>query len=365
MDISSKGLIEIISHEGICLEPYLDSVGVWTIGIGQTKDDGIDPRTAGKLTLQQAIDLFKRKIKSYTSAVDALGLNLTQYQYDALSSFCYNVGPGNLRTLCNNRSLAQIGDAFSLYHKPPEITARRNKEQALFKGGKYSCTDGRVLVFPVVKNKPQYSDGYMLDVRPYFNGVAPVVTAARNVQSLASDYSPDVERVQRSLDGMGYHEVGTIDGLMGGKTRAAIAAFHHDRGIADRLPELDAMLDAELERASIEAFIRPVAPARAYATAGDLVPKVAAVQHNAWSRFWSKLLTVPSTAGAAVWGVASNVPAANDAAAPYIAMAKQYVSGVPGWVWLAVVAAVGFAIWRSTNRSDAATVADYQTGRLN
>lgn len=166
--LSTKGMIEIISHEGICLEPYLDSVGVWTIGIGQTKSDDLDPKTMGKLTLQQAIDLFKRKIKQYTDAVDALHLDLTQYQYDALSSFCYNVGPGNLRTLCRNRSIAQIGDAIMLYTKPPEITERRQKEQTLFQTGKYSNTDGKVLVFPVENSKPRYGKGYMVDARPYF-----------------------------------------------------------------------------------------------------------------------------------------------------------------------------------------------------
>lgn len=165
--ISTRGLIEIMSHEGICLEPYLDSVGVWTIGIGQTKSDDIDPRT-GKLTLQQAVDLFKRKIKVYTRAVDALGLELTQSQYDALTSFCYNVGEGNLRKLCSGRSIAQIGEAIMLYTKPPEITPRRLKEQRLFKTGQYSNTDGKVLVFPVVNKHPRYRDGYQVDVRPYF-----------------------------------------------------------------------------------------------------------------------------------------------------------------------------------------------------
>ena len=166
--ISTRGLIEIMSHEGICLDPYLDSVGVWTIGVGQTKSDDIDPRTVGKLTLQQAIDLFKRKIKQYTKAVDALGLELTQYQYDALTSLCYNFGPGNLQKLCHNRSLAQIGEAIMLYTKPPEITERRQKEQRLFKTGQYSNTDGKVLVFPVENSKPRYSKGYQVDVRPYF-----------------------------------------------------------------------------------------------------------------------------------------------------------------------------------------------------
>lgn len=167
MELSTRGLIEIASHEGICLQPYLDSVGVWTIGIGQTKSDDIDPKTMGEMTIQQVMDLFKRKIKTYTSAVDALGLKLKQHQYDALTSFCYNVGPGNLRKLCRNRSIAQIGDAIMLYNKPPEIKERRQKEQTLFKIGKYSNVDGHVLVFPVVKNKPRYSKGYLIDVRSY------------------------------------------------------------------------------------------------------------------------------------------------------------------------------------------------------
>jgi lysozyme len=172
MNVSTRGLIEIMSHEGICLEPYLDSVGVWTIGIGQTKSDDIDPKTMGKMTLQQAVDLFKRKIKMYTKAVDDLGLNLTQYQYDALTSLCYNFGPGNLRKLCKGRSLEQIGEAIMLYTKPPEITERRKKEQRLFKFGQYSNNDGHVLVFPVENNHPRYGKGYKVDVRPYFTGAA-------------------------------------------------------------------------------------------------------------------------------------------------------------------------------------------------
>lgn len=167
MNTSTQGLIEIASHEGVCLSPYLDSVGVWTIGIGQTKHDGFDPRTAGPLTIKSAFDLFRRKIKDYEDPVNKTGLNLTQTQYDALVSFCYNVGPGNLRKLVSNRSLAQIGEALMLYTKPPEITERRRKEQKLFKTGEYSNKDGKVLVFPVLNNKPQYRKGYTVDVRPY------------------------------------------------------------------------------------------------------------------------------------------------------------------------------------------------------
>lgn len=178
MNISTKGLIEIMSHEGVCLSPYLDSVGVWTIGVGITKYDGKDPQTMGAITIDQAIAMFKDRIVAYVAPVQKLGLNLTQAQFDALVSFCYNVGPGNLANLCRNRSIAQIGEAFSLYHKPPEITERRNKEQRLFKTGAYS-SNGKVLVFPVsASHKPQYSKGYELDVSKYFTGSAPVAPAA-------------------------------------------------------------------------------------------------------------------------------------------------------------------------------------------
>ncbi len=179
MKISTNGLIEIVGHEGICLEPYTDSVGVWTIGVGQTESDGFNPRTAGKLTLQQVMDLFKTKLRSYTDAVDALGMDLKQHQYDALASFCFNVGPGNLRKLCRGRSVTEIGDALMLYNKPPEITERRRKEQTLFKTGTYSNAAGWGLVFPVNANhKPLYSKGYRIDIKPYFIGSGPAASLA-------------------------------------------------------------------------------------------------------------------------------------------------------------------------------------------
>jgi lysozyme len=179
LNISTKGLIEIMSHEGVCLSPYLDSVGVWTIGVGITKYDGKDPKTMGNITIDQAIAMFKDRIGAYVAPVQALPLArsglLNQTQFDALVSFCYNVGPGNLATLCRNRTIQQIGEAFSLYHKPPEITERRDKEQRLFKSGVYS-SNGKVLVFPVsASHKPIYSKGYALDVSKYFSAanVAP------------------------------------------------------------------------------------------------------------------------------------------------------------------------------------------------
>jgi hypothetical protein len=189
-------------------------------------------------------------------------------------------------------------------------------------------------------------------------------TAAENVVAPKAGFSADVNRVQADLVALGYHEVGEVDGLIGGRTRGAITAFMNDRQEV-AATSITPSVVAEIAQAKAERWSRPIAPARAYATAKDIAPKVEAVKQNTWSRFWSKVLAVPSTAGAAAWGIVSNVPAANDAASPYVSLVKEYVSGVPGWVWLLVIAAVGFAIWRSTNKSEAASVADYQTGRLN
>lgn len=173
MDISTKGLIEIMSHEGVCLSPYLDSVGVWTIGVGITKYDGKDPRDFGVITMEQAIQMFKDRIRTYVAPVQKLDLELTQEQFDALVSFCFNCGPGNLKKLTTGRSINAIGTALMLYTKPKEITPRRQKEQKLYQFGQYS-SNGKVLVFPVSdKHKPIYSKGILVDALHYLSQATP------------------------------------------------------------------------------------------------------------------------------------------------------------------------------------------------
>lgn len=167
-----------MSLEGVCLQPYLDSVGVWTIGVGITKYDGKDPRSFGTITIDQAIQMFKDRISAYSKPVQDCGLQLTQTQFDALTSFCYNVGPGNLHSLIHARNVQQVGEALMLYTKPPEVSGRRLKEQSLYKTGKYS-SKGKVLVFPVsATHHPVYGKGYELDVSGYFQSPpAPIPSA--------------------------------------------------------------------------------------------------------------------------------------------------------------------------------------------
>lgn len=71
----------------------------------------------------------------------------------------------------------------------------------------------------------------------------------------------EIERLQTALKGLGYHEVGMIDGIMGSKTRGALLAFKADNGLPLML-DIDNATWAALSKAKP----RPVAPERAVAT---------------------------------------------------------------------------------------------------
>lgn len=179
MQLSKQGYIEILSHEGICLSPYLDSVGVWTIGGGVTSFDGkrINASTP-PLTLDQALNQYKDKLQPYIDKVDSVtklaqSKGLEQNQFDALVSFHYNtgaIGKATLTKVVNTdpQALARIKTEFLKWKIPPEIIGRRTKEMLLYTTGKYS-NNGKALVFPVnSKHKPVYSKGQSIDVTKYF-----------------------------------------------------------------------------------------------------------------------------------------------------------------------------------------------------
>lgn len=183
-----------MSHEGVCLSPYLDSVGVWTIGVGITKYDGVSPKDMAPITMAEAISMFKERIRAYVSPVQKLNLQLNQTQFDALVSFCFNCGPGNLAKLVKGRSVNAIGTALMLYTKPKEITARRQKEQKLYQFGKYS-SDGKVPVFPVnSKNKPVYSKAVTIDALHYLQ------QAETPVQPSQAIVEPTIEQSWLDVD---------------------------------------------------------------------------------------------------------------------------------------------------------------------
>ena len=97
MNISENGINLIANFEGCRLEAYKCPANVVTIGIGETGKFALTGKTivmGMKITKQQANDSFRIAIKNYENAVNKLGVKMNQNVYDALVSFCFNLGTG-------------------------------------------------------------------------------------------------------------------------------------------------------------------------------------------------------------------------------------------------------------------------------
>jgi len=134
MKIGQKGEELIKFFEGLYLEAYKCPAGVWTIGWGHTA--GV--KQGDKITKQQAQELFENDMKVYEGHVNRIvKLPLNQNQFDALVSFCYNCGQGNLQKLVKGRNHEQIAKTMLLYNKAngkvlKGLKTRREMEQKLF-----------------------------------------------------------------------------------------------------------------------------------------------------------------------------------------------------------------------------------------
>jgi lysozyme len=98
--LSQKGLDLIKSFEGLKLKPYLCPANIATLGFGNTYyPDGTKVKlTDPAITQEKAEELLKFLVVTYEKAVDSFCRDdISQSQFDALASFCYNVGTGNLQ----------------------------------------------------------------------------------------------------------------------------------------------------------------------------------------------------------------------------------------------------------------------------
>lgn len=133
MKTSQVGIDLIKQFEGCRLIAYKDSVGVLTIGYGHTK--GVHSNQS--ITQAQAEEYLKQDLSIFEKAVDNLSRPLNQNQFDALVSFAFNCGEGNLKKLCSGRTDAQIAEKILLYNKAggktlAGLTKRRKAERELF-----------------------------------------------------------------------------------------------------------------------------------------------------------------------------------------------------------------------------------------
>ena len=139
MKISQKGIELIKKFEGCKLEAYRCPAGIWTIGYGHTKTT----KQGMKITQQQAEELLKQDLFSYENAVMInVKVGLNQQMFDALVSFTYNLGAGNLKSstllkLLNAKDYYGASQEFKRWNKAGGkvlngLIKRREVERNLF-----------------------------------------------------------------------------------------------------------------------------------------------------------------------------------------------------------------------------------------
>lgn len=174
MRTSPKGVSLIKSFEGCRLKAYKCPAGVWTIGYGHTA--GV--KEGDTITQAQADDYLRNDLAKYEKAVlnyDGI-YHFNQNQFDALVSFTYNCGVGNLKNLTQSgkRTLAQISVKLLLYNKAGGVVLRglqrrRAAEKKLF-------------------DAPINSDKTDLKYYPQYTGDSPRVDEVLSAIGANSDY---------------------------------------------------------------------------------------------------------------------------------------------------------------------------------
>jgi lysozyme len=146
MRLSDNGIRLIQEFEGLRLTSYLCSASVPTIGYGATfYQDGTKVKLGQTITRDQANQLLKDHLKEFEGSVIGL-LNKTkvnQNQFDALVSFTFNLGAGNLaksqllRFVKANPNDPKIAAEFAKWNRAGGevsrgLVRRRKKEAELY-----------------------------------------------------------------------------------------------------------------------------------------------------------------------------------------------------------------------------------------
>lgn len=147
MVVSDKCIDMIKHHEGVRLRPYRCPAGLWTVGVGHLIGDGKTLPDAWNrtFTMEEVNDILKEDLHRFERGVLRLCPNgLTQSRFDALVSFSFNVGLGNLqrssvRMRHNRGDYAGAAEAFLMWTKAagrvlPGLVKRRQDERSLYLG---------------------------------------------------------------------------------------------------------------------------------------------------------------------------------------------------------------------------------------
>lgn len=136
----------VAKFEGCKLTAYQDSVGIWTIGIGSTFNPytKVKVKKGDKIDMSTATDWLNQELNQVKSVVqDSVKVLINGNQLNALTSFAYNVGTGNLRRstllkmLNAGKPKEEVAKQFLLWNKAggqvlKGLTIRRQAEADLF-----------------------------------------------------------------------------------------------------------------------------------------------------------------------------------------------------------------------------------------
>jgi lysozyme len=142
MRMSRPGLQALATREGRRLKAYLDTKGILTIGCGHTSAAGEPTVTAGMTITRAVCDaIFARDISKFEDAVNrSVKVPLSQGEFDALVSICFNIGTGafvksSIVKRLNAGDRAGAAAAILMWNKPKEIMGRRKAEHDQFLKG--------------------------------------------------------------------------------------------------------------------------------------------------------------------------------------------------------------------------------------
>lgn len=138
MAIAESTLDYITKEEGFKNKAYKDSKGLLTIGVGHLIKADEQHLVSATLTDEQVKELLRSDLRWCSEAVESsIKVPLTQKQFDALYSLCFNIGEGAFRKSTvvkrlNAGDYKGAADAIEMWNKPAVLINRRKREKALF-----------------------------------------------------------------------------------------------------------------------------------------------------------------------------------------------------------------------------------------
>ena len=132
MKVSDKLIKLLRHHEGVRNKPYQCPAKLWTVGIGHLIGDGktLPPEWNKTFTNEEIDAILKRDLNRFELGVHKMlpNVRLRQHEFDAIVSFCFNLGLG-----CFQRSTIR------------QALLRGDKEAAMESLVKYCRAGGKIL----------------------------------------------------------------------------------------------------------------------------------------------------------------------------------------------------------------------------